>query len=243
MIKAWSYSRLTVFEQCPLRAKIAFIDRIPEPERPLPPGKTEHANDRGTRVHEAAELFVKGGVELLPELEKFRAEYENLRALYAAGKVSLEGEWGIDVDWKPVAWMDRNVWCRVKLDAMVRLDDKTAVVIDYKTGKKSGNEVKHAEQTQLYAIATMGRYPDLENIVAELWYLDQDDMTVFEYSKDDIERYRQRFTERGDAMTLCEEFVAKPSIFNCKWCPYSPSGTGHCAVGIANPHSPYKKTA
>lgn len=47
-IDAWSYSRLSTFEQCKLRAKLAYIDRIPEPERPLPPGKTEHANDRGT---------------------------------------------------------------------------------------------------------------------------------------------------------------------------------------------------
>src|SRR5690606_8448838 len=65
-IKSWSYSRLTGLEQCALRAKLAYIDRIPEPERPLPPGKTEHANDRGTRIHLAAELFVRGEAELIP---------------------------------------------------------------------------------------------------------------------------------------------------------------------------------
>ena len=68
-IKAWSYSRLVDFEQCKLRAKLKYIDRIPEPARPLPPGKTEHANDRGTRIHDAAERFVRGGVELIPELK------------------------------------------------------------------------------------------------------------------------------------------------------------------------------
>ena len=56
-IKAWSYSRLADFEQCKLRAKLKYIDRIPEPARPLPPGKTEHANDRGTRIHDAGERF------------------------------------------------------------------------------------------------------------------------------------------------------------------------------------------
>ena len=58
-IKAWSYSRLVDFEQCKLRAKLKYIDRIPEPARPLPPGKTEHANDRGTRIHDAGERFVQ----------------------------------------------------------------------------------------------------------------------------------------------------------------------------------------
>jgi hypothetical protein len=137
--------------------------------------------------------------------------------------------------------MDRNVWCRVKLDAMVRLDDKTAVVIDYKTGKKTGNEVKHAEQTQLYAIATMDRYPELELIVAELWYTDQDDMTVFEYSRKDIETYRDRYDRRGAAMTSEEAFEASPSIFACRFCPYAPNGTGHCQAGVVSPSNPYAK--
>jgi hypothetical protein len=42
-----SFSRLQNFEKCKYLAKLMYIDRIPEPERPLPPGKTEHANDRG----------------------------------------------------------------------------------------------------------------------------------------------------------------------------------------------------
>ena len=78
-IKAWSYSRLVDFEQCKLRAKLKYIDRIPEPARSLPPGKTEHANDRGTRIHDAAERFVRGGVELLPELKSFSTEFHDLQ--------------------------------------------------------------------------------------------------------------------------------------------------------------------
>jgi hypothetical protein len=232
VIKTWSYSRLTVFEQCPLRAKLAFIDRIPEPERPLPPGKTEHANDRGTRIHEAAEMFVRGGVELIPELQHFLPEFENLRTLYAQGKVSLEGEWGINREWKPVAWMDRDVWCRVKLDAMVRLHPEQAVVIDYKTGKKSGNEVKHAEQGQLYAVGTANRNPELEEVIVEFWYTDQNEITSKIYDLDDIEHFRQKFHDRGITITSAMEFPAKPNIFNCKWCPYGPKGTGHCQVGV-----------
>lgn len=232
MIKAWSYSRLTTFEQCPQRAKLAYIDRIPEPERPLPPGKTEHANDRGTRIHEAAEMYVRGGVELLPELAAFADEFDNLRSLYSEGKVSLEGEWGINRQWQPVAWMAQDVWCRVKLDALVRLSPTQAIVIDYKTGKKSGNEVKHTEQCQLYSVATLDRYPELEEIKTELWYTDQNDLANVAFDRDDIARFRKRFEERGILMTSAEEFPAKPNVFNCRWCPYGPKGTGHCSVGV-----------
>ena len=58
---------MTTFEQCKFRAKLQYVDKIPEPERPLPPGKTEHANDRGTRIHDAAENFVNRDINLIPE--------------------------------------------------------------------------------------------------------------------------------------------------------------------------------
>jgi hypothetical protein len=231
-ISAWSYSRLTVFEQCKLRAKLAFIDRIPEPARPLPPGKTEHANDRGTRIHECAERFVRGGVELIPELEPFRAELERLRELYQEGKVSLEGEWAVDKDWNPVAWKSSDAWARIKLDAFVRLSETHGVVIDYKTGRKAGNEIKHAEQGQLYQLAAFLRFPELETIDVEFWYIDQDDTTHIKYSRDQGTRFFNGFQRRGEAITSAVEFPPSPSTFNCRWCPYGPSGTGHCDKGV-----------
>jgi len=73
-IKTVSFSRLTDFEKCKHLAKLKYVDRIPEPARPLPAGKTEHANDRGTRIHEAAEHYVRGGIELVKELASFRED-------------------------------------------------------------------------------------------------------------------------------------------------------------------------
>lgn len=231
-IKAWSYSRLVDFEQCKLRAKLKYIDRIPEPARPLPPGKTEHANDRGTRIHDAAERFVRGGVELIPELKAFGTEFHDLRNKYEHGMVSLEGEWAINKNWEPVAWGDRDAWARIKLDAFVRLSPTHAVVIDYKTGKKFGNEIKHAEQTQLYQLAAFLRYPELETIDVELWYTDQDDLTHMKYTRSQGMRFFQNFNQRGIAMTSAEEFPPNPNVFACKWCPYGPRGTGDCDKGV-----------
>jgi len=231
-INTWSYSRLTTFEQCKLRAKLAYIDRIPEPERPLPPGKTEHANDRGTRIHNAAELFVQGGIELIPELHSFREEFLRLRELFKQGKVSLEGEWAVDRNWEPTAWHSSNVWARIKLDAFVRMSKTHGVVIDYKTGKKFGNEIKHAEQCQLYQLAAFLRYPELEVIDVELWYTDQNDLTHMRYTREQGLRFFQNFDRRGHAVTDTTEFPPNPNIFSCRWCPYGPRGTGHCDKGV-----------
>ena len=231
-IKAWSYSRLVDFEQCKLRAKFKYVDRIPEPARPLPAGKTEHANDRGTRIHDAAERYVRGGVELIPELKPFQAEFLDLRNKFSHGMVSLEGEWAVNRDWAPVAWGDRDAWARIKLDAFVRLSKTHAVVIDYKTGRKYGNEIKHAEQTQLYQLASFLRYPELETIDVELWYTDQDDLTHMKYTRQQGMRFFQNFNQRGIAMTTATEFPPSPNVFSCKWCPYGPKGTGDCDKGV-----------
>lgn len=231
-IDAWSYSRLSVFEQCKLRARLAYIDRIPEPDRPLPPGKTEHANDRGTRIHNAAELYVKKDIELIPELRTFQAEFQRLRELYKQGKVSLEGEWAVDEEWNPVAWRSNNAWARIKLDAFVRLSKTHAVVIDYKSGKRFGNEIKHAEQCQLYQLAAFLRYPELETIDVELWYTDQNELTHMRYTRAQGLRFFANFNNRGTAMTTATEFPANPNIFSCKWCPYGPRGSGHCEKGV-----------
>lgn len=231
-LKTWSYSRLGVFEQCKFRAKLQYVDKIPEPARPLPEGKTEHANDRGTRVHEAAEIFVRGGVELLPELAKFESEFQRLRDLHARGQVSLEGEWAFDNQWNPAGWNDPRTWLRLKLDAMVRLSETHAVVIDYKTGRLKGNEVKHAEQGQLYQLATFLRYPDIQTVDVEFWYTDLDELTRVTYTRAQGMRFLKSFELRGNAITDCLDFPPNPNMFSCKWCPYGPEGTGHCEVGV-----------
>jgi len=281
-IISWSHSKLVDFEQCRQKAKFKHIDRIPEPERPLPPGKTEHANDRGTRVHDNCEQYVRGQIDILaPEADKhFGPQLDLLRVLYAEGLVSLEGEWGMNQDWEPHSWggqwdeisgealadlgLEPNIkatklpprgrdqdiakigkkfyiwvspWLRLKLDALVFHSDTVATVIDYKTGKKFGNEIKHGEQLQLYQLTTFLRYPQLETIYAELWYLDQPDgsnVTSVKYTRSQGLKFRSNFDRRGRKLTNNTDWAPNPNRFSCKWCPYGPweGGTGDCSVGV-----------
>ena len=232
MIKSWSHSRLVDFEQCKLRAKLKYLDKIPEPPRPLPPGKGEQARDRGIRVHEGAELYVRGGVELLPELDKFEPEFKALRELFKKGKVSLEGEWAYDNQWMPTAWASESAWLRLKIDALVTMRPEHMVLVDYKTGRRQYNEMKHAEQGQLYQLATFMRYPKVDKITVEFWYTDQDEITTVIYTRSQGMRFLRTYSQRGSALTSCVEFPPNPTQWSCRWCPYGPKGTGHCKVGI-----------
>lgn len=230
-IRSWSYSRLLDFEACPLMAKFKILDRIPEPERPLPPGKTEHANDRGTRVHNECELYVRGEGPLPQEARYFEDEFKSLAAKFKKGMVSLEGEWGFDKNWQPVDW--KLAWLRVKLDANIHLSNTHAAVVDYKTGKKFGNEVKHGEQLQMYALAVFLRYPQVEHVTAELWYLDVNDLTRLDVTRPIGLRQLKPFDKRGRKMTEATEFPANPNAHSCRYCPYHPAkGTGDCPHGV-----------
>lgn len=223
MIRSWSFSKLSEFEKCKYRTFLLHVKRVPEPERPLPPGKTEQANDRGSRVHDAAEHYVRGHFpRLAVELHPFRAEFDHLRKLFKQGIVSLEEEWGFDDDWNPTDW--KTAWHRSKLDIMVHTSPTSAIIIDLKTGRKHGNEMKHGEQLQLYVVDALERYPNLEEITCELWYPDQDEITTVTYSRSKGLMFKASFKRRGIALTTNVDWPPNPNIFTCRYCRYGESG-------------------
>lgn len=222
-IKSWSYSRLLDFEKCPYSAKLKFIDRIPQESGP--------AAERGTAIHQLAEDFVAGKLKVLPpELRKFSDEFSALRTRYVEKKVSLEGDWGFTPDWEPCGF--KEAWLRMKLDARVRLDPTTSVVIDYKTGKRYGNELKHGEQTVLYGLAEILREPLVEKVTVELWYLDIDELISTSYTREAILRYLPQFEKRGMSVTRATQFPPNPNVFSCKWCSFGPAKGKQCEFGV-----------
>lgn len=231
-IPSWSYSKLKDFEKCKFLAWLKHDQKIPEPERPLKPGQTEHANDRGTRVHTSCEDYVRGDTdELAPEAAlHFGPEIDLLRVLYTEGLVAMEGEWGVDQEWSTADW--KKAWGRAKLDVIVHWSPEYKTVIDYKTGRKFGNEVAHMEQLQLYALLTALRYPDAEVIEVELWYLDQNEVTRMKFLRSQALRFQANYNRRALALTTCEVFPPNPNKFSCKWCQYGPWNGGQCEKGI-----------
>ncbi len=226
-IKAGSISRLNVYEACPFRAKLAYVDRIEQPKRLI-----SEALNRGNRVHSAAEDFATGArSDLVAELRNFNSEFKELRHLFQQKQVVIEKMWCFDEGWSSIDESLRDkTWLRVKLDAAVFLDRETVVAIDYKTGKRYRNELKHANQCQLYQLAVFLRYPQIQNLITELWYTDLNELVQMKFTRSQGLRFLQGFNDRLLMMMTDEVFEAKPNPWNCKWCPYrrEPEGTGDC---------------
>ena len=231
-IKTWSHTRLVHFDTCKLKARLMFGDRIPEPEQELKPGEVETGLQRGIRLHQLAEAFVKGSDSIPEELKPLRKEFLPLQSLFKQNKVVCEEEWAFDHAWKPIAWDSPDAWLRLKCDAVVRISPKHTLVIDYKTGRRWGNELKHGEQLELYALCIFLRDEAVDTVTAEVWYLDQNEIVSKEFSRKDMPDILKRFHKRAVEFTTCTDFPPNPNMFSCRYCPYSKRGTGHCDKGI-----------
>lgn len=228
-IGSWSYSRLKNFESCPYQAYLRYGERRPEPSSI----DRSHA-ERGIAVHTDAENYVKGVIQELPaSLKKVSSQMEMIKAAYEGGRVSVEEEWGFSSDWTPTGWMSADCWVRIKLDAFIR-DDTVGEAIDYKTGKKFGNEIAHAGQGQLYMLAGFVKYPEIDKIRTRFIYTDHGQEVTREYTRDQIPKLLKHWHDRGIKMTEALIFPAKPNKVNCRFCPYSPNGGGDrsCAWGV-----------
>ncbi len=234
-IKSWSFTRWDKYVKCPHAAYLAYIMKAEQLYTP----KVEKALKRGRDVHDMAEQFIRGDLADMPsELAKFADQFNEFRAIYAEDPslLEMEEEWGFDEQWQTCDYWDKEViWLRVKLDRLHWLDQEhtAADVVDYKTGRKWGNEVKHNQQGQLYAICSFIRYPTLQTVTVSMMYLDEGNPTKKTYTREQAMAMMPSWDNRAREMTQATVFPPRPNKINCRWCPYGPSnGTGACDYGV-----------
>jgi len=222
MKSAWSYSRLSMFEQCPTKYKFKHIDKLKEPDSP--------AMARGNEIHKMGEEYLQGKLKKVPEPYKlFAKEMKFLKKI----KAKSEEQWAFDEDGESVDWFDPTVRLRIKMDAYYRVADDI-IVIDFKTGKPHAAE--HEDQCKLYACGALLKFPDARMFCVEMWYLDQAGAlntpvkSVFNYTKDQVENLIPRFADRASRIDKEKKFDARPG-FQCRWCTFSSTKGGPCKKG------------
>lgn len=218
---AWSFSRWKDWTECPLKARLKHLDKVPE-------GAKGPALLRGEAIHIDAQKFTEGKVRKIPEsLKLFAKEFAELKRM----KAIAEGKWAMTVAWKPIDFFDWNrAWCRVVLDAHYYLPRRHhAVVIDHKTGKIYPD---NKAQIELYVIAGFAHYDMADTIEARLWYLDQGeilpkgDAGVFTRKKD-LPALQKKWKQNVIPMMTDKKFLPRPGDY-CSRCAYSARRGGPC---------------
>jgi hypothetical protein len=170
----WSYSSITLFQQCPKKYyHLRVAKDIVEPE-------TEVLL-YGTRVHEAAEKFVRDGEDLPPEFSQFHPPLEKLRDM--PGEKYCEHKMGITERGEPCEFFSPQVWLRGVADLIV-VDGDKARIIDYKTGKSA--KYADTKQLDLMALCTFAHFPQVNEIKGGLLFLVCHDLVKRSYTRDDV---------------------------------------------------------
>lgn len=210
---AWSFSRLTLWEECPLRAKLQNLDRIETPKGP--------ALERGNIIHKEAEDYALGRIKITPNLKSLEGDFKILKA----SNPLVEQQWAFNVNWEPTEWFGRDAYVRIICDAVTMPTPDFACVIDHKTGKLRDG---YQEQVELFSTGVFSRYGSVQEAATELWYLDHGTIIQNAFHRKDHTSLKKKWSKRAAPMLKDEKFPPKPGN-HCRWCHFRRSnGTGLC---------------
>lgn len=154
---AWSYSRLTNYEQCPKKYWHANIQRDFIEEK-------GEAASYGDEVHQSFKGFFKTGIELPLHLKQYEPFLKQIAA--APGQKVVEQQIALNANFEQVEWFSRDAYVRVISD-LTQHNGAHAVTWDWKTGKPSDDFT----QLKLNAAVTFHLGPQIERITMAYFWL------------------------------------------------------------------------
>lgn len=244
MPTTYSHSRLSCFEQCPLKFKFSYIDKI---ETEI--GETIEAF-LGSRVHEALEKMYKDlkfqKLNTLRELLDFfnsewkknwndaivivRGEYdqENYRKMgekflmdYYEKYKPFNHTRTIALETERTVDLNDKYKIHIRIDRLAMSDDTTYEIHDYKTsnGLPTQDDLDNDRQLAIYAYGIKKMYPDAENVKLIWHYLSFDKEMSSERTPDQLESLKKQIIGLIEKIEAEKEFPARVSSL-CNWCEF-----------------------
>jgi len=242
-----SFSRLELYSNCPRQYQYKYIDKLQEEPRPQQLDRHGNAklaaHERGSILHEAADDFINSRVDTLhKELKNLAPELRAAREIKSEtpDRVSTEQKWYSNDMWIPCTPPEKGEGYHLItiIDLLIfdEYDPTSAQAIDFKSGKRYGNELKHQRQLQLYALAAFERYPELNSISAELWYIDLGLIHKQHYNRAKILAQKNYWNSRINDMRDDTTYEPNANKSSCKFCAYGAkehsnkwvNKSGHC---------------
>lgn len=242
----YSHSRLSSFEQCPLKYKFRYIDNL------VPDIKQTIEGFLGNKVHDTLEFIYnevrKGNLPELDEVIKFYSEVwhkeysEEIRTV----NVSMDAEdyynlgikFLIDYYFQHKPFKDNTIATEMKIiidldnekkyqlqgyiDRLVHNKDTNIFEIhDYKTGNylKSQEDLDKDRQLALYSLGIRNKYPNVNDVHLIWHFLAFNKKMTSTRTIGELERLRQEIIDLIDRIESSKDFPAKPTCL-CKWCEF-----------------------
>jgi len=229
-LKSWSFSRYADHKKCPYRFKLKVLERREEPKG--------EALDRGIKIHDAASAFIRGDLKKLPkELASFAAEFKELAKLYkqkTKAVVIADDDWAFRRDWTITHSKDWDgCWLRAKVDAAHSTDLRTMHLRDWKTGKLRQELVdEYLEQLEFYALCTFMMFEWVQEVTAELCFLDLGVVypppdKALRYNRGQLPKLKAAWEKKAAIMFKDKMFPPRANA-GCRWCHFRRENGGPC---------------
>lgn len=205
---AWSYSALNSFETCPKKHYHTKVKK----DIPDPPGESAKW---GTEVHKFLEERIKDGKQLPDSVKQYEPLCSKIEA--SPGNVMAESQYCLNAGYKSVSWFAKDAWVRCILDLAV-INDKTALVLDWKTGKRKPG----SDQLKLFAATVFALEPGVEKVSTGFVWLKENKIDKETYTRDQLPQLWKEFLPRVRRLEIAHEenkWEAKPSGLCRKYCP------------------------
>lgn len=209
----WSYSKLSLYERCPLQAKLRYIDRIPQEKSPQA--------ERGSGVHTSIEDYLTGATR---KLHNVMEPYRHILVELKQKRCDVEFKIGITKDWKCTSF--HNGYGRSVLDSAYVQDDLVDIQ-EWKTGKMYDD---HSEQRHLYILFASVNWPKAQRFKIQSYYFDLGKKKTLSLDRADLDEVKQDFNARVTIMANDDILAPRPGFY-CSWCPYSRQKGGPCRHG------------
>jgi putative RecB family exonuclease len=244
-MSVYSHSRLSTYEDCPLRYKLQYIDNIKR--------ATEGVEAYlGSRVHDTLErcyqLTSRGRVPEMSELiayydaewhknwhdgiaiirteltqENYFTRGKKMIADYYRRFAPFDQDYTLGTEVPTTFSLDEAGKYRIRgnIDRLARTPEDCFVIHDYKTsGRLPSQEEKDGDrQLALYQIGVRQRWPDLKKVRLVWHYLAFDRDLVSERDEAAIIKLRQETMALIDRIEAATDFPPQESAL-CDWCDY-----------------------
>lgn len=211
---ALSYSRLSTYEQCPLKFKLQYIDKTYKDDSDNP------AFIRGSRLHKQCEEYIlhKTKNRLKPVLS---TEVQNVvpiidKVIKKYTTIFAETKLALDTNFLPCGWFDKSVIYRAILD-MTALNTHNALIIDFKSGKVREYDDKSTGQLHLASCFIFATNESIQNINSAYLFLEHKITISKSFTRDNFISMRDVFYKLFDEVNELKNFEPKVNRY-CHWC-------------------------
>ncbi len=209
---AWSYSRLHGYEDCPRRYNETQVKKAW-------PEKRSAQLDWGDQAHQAIAAALRG----TPLPRKFiglQKWVDKVLAIEGEKLIEDDCRWACTRDFKPAAWLAKDVWLRCIADVTIfNPTHPVAVVFDWKAGKSANVDPLQLTLTSLMLLI---QFPELRAIRSIFAWLQEDYQTEQSlYRTDAANQWALLMprVERFQQAVMHNNFPPQPGRFCRNWCP------------------------